>query len=201
MEKYSQCGQDLILLKYLENKKDGFFLDIGCGYPITINNTYLLEKNYGWDGLSLDIEDYLEPDGRTWGETRNSIHILNDALNVDYLTLLREHKAPKVIDFITMDLEPPTLTFELLYKIPFDDYSFNFISFETDEGREGGEYRKLKSREYITSKGYFLLGNLGGQDDMYINNNILNVLTHNNFYDVLIGIGIPEHTIKQFNNI
>ncbi len=201
MEKYSQCGQDLIVLKYLENKRNGYFLDIGCGYPITINNTYLLEKNYGWSGLSLDIENYLEPNGKTWAETRNSIHILNNALNIDYSFLLNEHNAPKVIDFITMDLEPPTLTFELLYKIPFNEYSFNFISFETDEGRKGGDYRKLKSREYITSKGYHLLGNLGGQDDLYINNNIINILEHTNFYDSLIEIGIPEHTIKQFINI
>ena len=99
-----------------------------------------------------------------------------------------------------MDLEPPTLTFELLFKIPFDEYSFNFISFETDEGREGGEYRKMKSREYIKSKGYHLLGNLGGQDDMYINNINLNILEKINFYDTLIEIGVPDHTIRQFNN-
>lgn len=200
MEKYSQCGQDLIVLKYLENKRNGYFLDIGSGYPITINNTYLLEKNYGWKGISIDIENYIEPNGKTWDETRNSIHILNNALNIDYSFLLNEHKAPKVIDFITMDLEPPSLTFELLYKIPFNEYSFNFISFETDEGREGGDYRKIKSREYITSKGYHLLGNLGGQDDLYINNNIINILEYINFFDSLIDIGIPIHTIKQFNN-
>lgn len=201
MEKYSQCGQDLLVLKFLNYKTNGYFLDIGCGYPITINNTYLLEKNYEWNGISLDINNYLELDGKSWGETRNSIHILDDALAVDYSDLLKQHNAPNIIDFITMDLEPPTLTFELLYKIPFDEYSFNFISFEIDEGREGGEYRKNKSREYITSKGYHLLGNLGGQDDLYINNNILNVLEQTNFYDSLIEIGVPEHTIKQFNKI
>jgi hypothetical protein len=201
MEKYSQCGQDLLVLKFLNYKTNGYFLDIGCGYPITINNTYLLEKNYEWNGISLDIDNYLEIDGKSWVETRNSIHILDDALTVDYSDLLKQHNAPKLIDFITMDLEPPTLTFELLYKIPFDEYSFNFISFEIDEGREGGEYRKNKSREYIISKGYHLLGNLGGQDDLYINNNILNVLEQTNFYDSLIEIGVPEHTIKQFNKI
>jgi hypothetical protein len=200
MKKYSQCGQDLLVLKYLENKNNGFFLDIGCGYPITINNTYLLEEDYNWNGISIDIDDMGEPNGLKWCD-RKSIHVINDALTIDYSKLLKEYNAPKIIDFITMDLEPPSLTFELLYKIPFDEYSFNFIAFETDEGRDGGEHRKITSREYIKSKGYHLLGNLGGQDDLYINNNLIGILEKFNFYNSLIEIGVSENIIKQFNNI
>lgn len=197
MQKYSQCGQDLLVVKFLQQKINGFFLDIGCGYPITINNTFLLEKEYNWNGISIDIQEYDEPDGKKWSDVRNSIHVIHDALTVDYSSLLKQYNAPQTIDFISMDLEPPSLTFELLYKIPFDEYSFNFISFEIDEGREGGEHRKVSSREYITSKGYRLLGNLGGQDDLYINNKML---TDIRFYDALLEIGIPDHAIKLFNN-
>lgn len=36
-----------------------------------------------------------------------------------------------------MDLEPPSITLECLKLIPFDEYQFNFISFEVDFGRDG----------------------------------------------------------------
>lgn len=200
MEKYSQCGQDLIVLKYLENKRDGYFLDVGCCLPKTINNTYLLEKNYGWSGISIDIVDFAEEsDGATWRDIRNSIHIVQDALDINYSDLLKQHNAPSTIDFLSMDLEPPTLTYELLYKIPFDEYRFNFIAYEVDELIAGGEERKVTSREYLKSKGYHFLGSLGGQDDLYVHNDLIDVANGINFYDLLRETGTADHIIKLFN--
>jgi hypothetical protein len=122
-------------------------------------------------------------------------------LQINYSELLSELNAPKVIDFLTMDLEPPSLTFECLYKIPFDEYKFNIITFEIDEGREGGNERKSESRNYLKSKGYTLLGNLGGQDDFYINDSLSGLKNEINFFDVLLELGVPIHAIKQFNTI
>ena len=55
MDFYSQIGQDKLVLKYLKNKKNGTFVDIGCGFPKHINNTYLLESEFNWYGISVDL--------------------------------------------------------------------------------------------------------------------------------------------------
>lgn len=54
MESYSQIGQDLEVLKFYNNKKDGFFVEIGASDGINLSNTYLLEKNYNWKGICVE---------------------------------------------------------------------------------------------------------------------------------------------------
>ena len=180
MNSYSQIGQDLKVLQYLNNKRCGFFLDIGCGFPSYINNTYLLEKEFDWSGLSIDLLDCPEPRespyaSKTWTELRpSSNRILADALKIDYRELLSINNVPKIIDFLSFDLEPPDLTLECLFRIPFDEYQFRVICFETDEYRPGGLRRMDISRKYLETFGYKLVETLkwGGentnQDDLYI---------------------------------
>jgi FkbM family methyltransferase len=54
MLSYSQLGQDLWILEQTQYKKHGFFLDIGASDGIKISNTYLLEKEYSWDGVCCE---------------------------------------------------------------------------------------------------------------------------------------------------
>ena len=51
---YSQFEEDLFLKTYFKNKRDGFFIDIGCHHPFKGNNTYLLYKS-GWSGINIDL--------------------------------------------------------------------------------------------------------------------------------------------------
>ena len=51
---YSTFGEDLIIEKYFEKKKKGFYVDIGCYHPLEGNNTYLLFKK-GWNGINVDV--------------------------------------------------------------------------------------------------------------------------------------------------
>lgn len=182
METYSQIGQDLIVLKYLKNKTNGTFVDVGCGYPSYINNTYLLEKKYGWTGISIDLNNYLDPfevdfeentrercTGKSWQELRpKSNRVLANALTLDYEKLFEENHMPETIDFLSLDLEPPEVTFECLFKIPFHKYKFRFIAFETDEYREGGIMRRDESRNYFEKLDYVLVGTIRQQDDFYV---------------------------------
>jgi hypothetical protein len=188
MESFSQIGQDKIVLKYLKNKQNGFFVDIGCGYPKNINNTYLLESKYNWNGISIDLNDCKEDNGEGWESIRKTKRILSDALTINYSDLFKNNNLPYNIDYLSLDLEPPELTLECLYKIPFDEYNFNVISFEIDTGREGDYYRISKSREFLQSKGYTLIGSLcGGQDDIYIHNSISYLINEFKFEDPSIG--------------
>jgi FkbM family methyltransferase len=51
---YSQCGEDLILKTIFgKNKRQGFYVDIGCNNPIQKSNTFKLYLK-GWNGICAD---------------------------------------------------------------------------------------------------------------------------------------------------
>jgi FkbM family methyltransferase len=47
----AQLFQDLWVLHELEFQRNGFFLEIGASDGLTHSNTWLLEKQYGWQGI------------------------------------------------------------------------------------------------------------------------------------------------------
>ena len=51
---YSMFGEDLVVKKIFKNKKNGYYVDVGCYHPIDGNNTYLLYKK-GWTGINIDL--------------------------------------------------------------------------------------------------------------------------------------------------
>ena len=52
----SQAGQELFVVAMTQCRRNGTWLEIGCGDPVRSNNTYLLEKRLGWTGVSIDLE-------------------------------------------------------------------------------------------------------------------------------------------------
>ena len=54
---YSMDGEDTEIVKYFDNKKNGFYVDVGSYHPIERNNTMLL-YNKGWEGINIDISDF-----------------------------------------------------------------------------------------------------------------------------------------------
>ena len=50
-------GEDTEIVKYFDNKKNGFYVDVGSYHPIERNNTMLL-YNKGWEGINIDISDF-----------------------------------------------------------------------------------------------------------------------------------------------
>jgi hypothetical protein len=181
----SQIGQDLFVLKHLANKRNGIFVDIGAGHPIKINNTYLLEKDYEWSGISLDYghgkaygckklsdDEYK----KLWKSNRKTPLILCDALSVDFNQLFKEHNLPNEIDYLDLDIEPPKATLECLFKIPFDKYKINIITFEHDDYKD--KTNKEPGRNFLLKLGYiYVQSNATRQEDWYILPEILNNLT------------------------
>jgi len=51
---YSQLKQDLNVLKHFNNKKNGYFVEVGAADGINLSNTYLLEKKYDWTGICIE---------------------------------------------------------------------------------------------------------------------------------------------------
>lgn len=54
MKSYSQIGQDISIIKYYNNKKNGYYVDVGAYDGVQFSNTYLLEKNYNWKGICVE---------------------------------------------------------------------------------------------------------------------------------------------------
>lgn len=50
---YSQEGEDIILNELLQNKSNGFYVDIGAHHPRRFSNTHLFYKK-GWRGINID---------------------------------------------------------------------------------------------------------------------------------------------------
>jgi FkbM family methyltransferase len=50
-------NEDTVVLNYFKNKKNGFYVDVGCYHPIHRNNTYLLHKQ-DWSGVNIDTSEF-----------------------------------------------------------------------------------------------------------------------------------------------
>lgn len=147
---YSQSMQDMFVLSILDGKKSGVYVEIGADKPRVINNSYLLESQYDWVGVSFEIEkdkvDY-------FNSIRKNKCICADATKFDYKNLFDERKYPKQIDYLQLDCDPPQITLECLKKLPLEDYRFSVITFETDLYSGGQEVQK-EQWEILSSLGY-----------------------------------------------
>lgn len=57
-----QIYQDLFALMYNDFKTDGFFVEVGGCEGFNISNTYLLEKNFNWNGIIVEPAKYWHND-------------------------------------------------------------------------------------------------------------------------------------------
>ena len=146
---YSQSYQDMFVLTMLNGKRNGRYLEIGSAGPWDGNNTTLLEQNYDWSGISIEIQKARVDQ---FNEVRRSKSIWADALKVDYKTLLTE----PTYDYLQLDCDPPIITYEILQKIPFDTHKFAVITFEHDHYLTEDSMIRQRSRDYLTSLGYVL---------------------------------------------
>ena len=174
MKSYSQAKQDLFVLEVLKNKRNGLFLDIGCGDPTDISNTFLLESEFDWSGVCVDVNESL---AKKWEQRKKSKFINNDALTLDYEHILKNITNDNIIDYLSMDLEPASITFECLLKIPFDKYNFSVITYEHDHYRFGDAYR-TSSRNFLLNLNYVMVRpDVGGNglsfEDWYIHKSLL----------------------------
>jgi hypothetical protein len=154
---YSQCFQDIFILSILDGKRDGTYLEIGCADPLYGNNTALLEKEYGWTGISIDIDSQWS----TKWEQQNRKCLIENALKINYSELLENN----IIDYLQIDCDPPSISFEVLQKIPFHTHKFRVITFEHDHYNDDTQSIKDKSRKYLQSFGYELVVSNVSPDD------------------------------------
>lgn len=159
MQYNGQAFQDLFALKIANNKKNGYFIEIGSSCPIDGNNTYILENQFDWKGLMVEHDsNYLE----SYKIHRpNSIHLMQNAVDIDYTTILKNNNFPNNIDYLQIDLEVENRsTLDLLKKFDstvFNEYKFAAITFEHDIYRGDFYDTRIISREIFKKRGYVLV--------------------------------------------
>jgi FkbM family methyltransferase len=53
---YSRHAEELVIRDFFQDRKNGFFVDIGANDYKQENNTYYLEKHLGWRGVAVDAQ-------------------------------------------------------------------------------------------------------------------------------------------------
>jgi len=51
---YSQNDEELIIRDFFNDRKEGFFVDVGAGHYRINSTTFYLEKHLGWHGIAVD---------------------------------------------------------------------------------------------------------------------------------------------------
>ena len=159
---FSESYQDMFILSMLNGKRNGTYLEIGAGNSFYGNNTALLETQFDWTGVSLDIEESFV-EGFT--KDRKNPCLLKNALYVDYNKFLSGLDFPSTIDYLQLDCDPPEITYQILLTIPFDSYKFRVITFEHDYYTDTSKDLQEKSIKYLESYGYFRVVNNIAPDD------------------------------------
>jgi len=153
---YSQTYQDMFVLSMLDGKENGTYLEIGSADPFHNNNTALLETQFNWSGISIDI-DTDEVD--KFLKERKNLVLAADATKIDYANLLKKNNIKQNVDYLQIDCEPSETTYNVLLSIPFDDYKFGVITYEHDYYADESKSFRDKSRDYLKSLGYELIVN------------------------------------------
>lgn len=150
---YSQATQDIFVLRMLTQKRGGFYLEIGGGHPSESNNTFLLEKEFLWTGISVELNDNLV---NLYNLTRVNKVIKADATNFDWEKYLHLRNAPRQIDYLSIDIDPAHNSYKALENLPLNTYRFSVITFEHDKYQSGDEFME-KSRYLLNNLGYELV--------------------------------------------
>ena len=171
---YSRHFQDMFVISLLKGKMEGTFVEIGSGHPTLFNNTYMLEKDFGWRGLSVDHSERM---CAQFSRERNTSVILADASTLDYSSLFKQHCLEQHVDFLRINSDQSSLP--VLNSIPFNKHEFSVVQFQHNECWWGSDY-KDKSREYLNKLGYKLfvsdvaIDNKNSYEDWWVHPSFLN---------------------------
>ncbi len=151
---YSQLGQDLEVLRYYNNKTEGFYIEIGASDGIQLSNTYLLETKYNWKGICVEPIPYrykllcnnrpnsLCCDKPVYNESNKQV-IFDIANNFDLLSGISAHIDGHAVEVNCnkTQISLTTISFNDLLEKYNAPLFIDYLSLDT----EGSEFEILKS--------------------------------------------------------
>jgi hypothetical protein len=158
--------QEQFVLNLLDDKKEGYYVELGAFHSKNGSNTYRLENEFNWKGVSFEIVPEWHQE---ISENRKNPCILGDATKFDYVKYFEENNFPNQIDYLQVDIDSgykldgrpqgnAYLSLHGLISVPLTRYRFSIITFEHDANMywRNSAMRDVQ-REILDSLGYSLV--------------------------------------------
>lgn len=151
---YSMDGEDLVILDYFKNRKEGFYVDVGCYHPIHRNNTFLLYKK-GWKGMNIDIHsfsielfNYLRPKDLNYNfAVSDKIELINMYFQkeLSQLSTIDYNQAKKSLQGQIKEKKIQAYTLDEIFKFSnLDGKKIDLLDIDV----EGADFKVLKSLSF-----------------------------------------------------
>jgi FkbM family methyltransferase len=204
---YSQMAQDVLVLVLTNFLKNGYFVEFGATDGISLSNTVLLEREYGWSGIcaepipfqfeklkqnrkcSVDHRVVYNTTGeqikfKINQESLDESGIVDkddkDAFDVESVTLvdlLRQYNAPKHINYLSIDTEGTE--FSIIENFDFYNYTIDIITIEHNYVEEN----RKKIYSHLIPLGYKrILTDKSRWDDWYVKTTLLENFDESIYY-------------------
>lgn len=165
-------AQEEFVLDLLENKKGGYYVELGAFHSKNGSNTNKLENEFDWKGVSFEIKEELR---KEFNENRSN-PCMGDALDFNYISYFEENLFPKQIDYLQVDIDsgyklngrPDGNAYTSLHgllAVPLNSYRFTVITFEHDANMywRNVAMRDVQ-REILDSLGYSIVVRTESED-------------------------------------
>ena len=192
-------NEDTAVLDYFKDRKNGFYVDVGCHHPICINNTYLLYKQK-WSGINIDVSqfsidlfNYMRPQDLNYNcaiSNRNKIVKLFYQKEFSQLSTIKSIQAKSVFqgNIKERDIQAFSLD-EILNKDKYKNTKIDFLNIDV----EGADLEVLEGLSFDKFKPELIC--LEIHDKEVKKSKIYNFLANKNYE--LIWSGIFSHLFKR----
>jgi len=169
MTQISEFVVELLQAKEEYNKiapQDRFYLELGVGDWDRGNNSYKLEKDFGWNGISMDIgQNFVD----SFNKNRRNKCVQGDATSTNFYDFFKENNIPKRIDYLQIDLhgnhQPGQKAsnqvdkpLKCLVSLPLNEYRFSVVTFDFGNLNSFNNIAiRDAQRQILSSFGYYLL--------------------------------------------
>ena len=196
---YAMDNEDSVVLEYFKDKRNGFYVDVGCYHPIHRNNTYLLHKK-NWNGinidtsqLSIDLFNYMRPKDLNYNcavSNKNEIIKLFYQKELSQLSTIEKDQAKKVFQGNIREKNIQAFTLDEI--LSRDKYKNNKIDF-LDVDVEGADLKVLEGLSFNKFQPELVCVEI--HKKKIKESDIYNFLTNKNYE--LLWSGVYSHIFKR----
>ena len=192
-------NEDTAILDYFKDRKNGFYVDVGCYHPIHRNNTYLLHKK-NWNGInidtsqfSIDLFDYMRPKDLNYHcaiSNKNEIIKLFYQKELSQISTIEKGQAESVFqgNIKEKDIQAFTLD-EILSKDKYNNSKIDLLDVDV----EGADLKVLKGLSFDKFKPELVCVEI--HENEIKKSDIYNFLIHKNYE--LLWSGVYSHVFKR----
>ena len=197
---YAMDHEDTVVLDYFKDKKNGFYVDVGCYHPIHRNNTQLLYKK-NWSGInidtsqfSIDLFNYLRPNDLNYNcavSNKNEIIKYFYQKELSQLSTTESDQAKTVFqgNIKEKNIEAFTLD-EILNRDKYRNAKIDFLDIDV----EGADLKVLEGLSFDKFKPELICVEI--HDKKVKQSKIYDFLSNKNYK--LIWSGVFSHLFKRF---